>query len=338
MKKSTKVFKVSDPSQNVYGLRVRTSGIQTENFLANSVCLLNHNYDKIMGNWVDLLITGNDMQAVPVLDDDDPEALLIYGKIERDLLKGASIGIIPLAVDGDEIIKCELLEISLTPVPANRNALVIYNTKGVALNTEEAKAYMLSVQTTQTQKSKKNNSKMNEQLRAALILLCAQSGLTIQLSADSDDNAIVDAFQKVGTKITSLTLSNTQLKTANDQYKAEADAIQLAANTSMVDKAIEDKLITADTKQQWLNLAAASPELAKSTLAGLKPVTLSAIPGAEAAVKKDEEIKGREAWTFEDYQKNDSLALSAMQAQDPAKFNTLYSAYCLKLKAAGVIA
>lgn len=337
MKKSTKVFKVSDPSQNVYGMTVRTSGIQTENFIANPTCLLNHDYNIILGLWEDLTITGKDMTAVPVLDDDDPEALKYYGKVERDLLKGASIGIIPLAVEGEEITKCELLEISLTPVPANRNALVIYSADRVALNVDEAKAYMLSVQS-KPDKKQKPSSKMNENLRAALMLLCVQSGLTIQLSADTEDGAIVEAIQKVGAKITSLTLSVNQLKTDNDKFKSDAEALQLSANTALVDQAIEDKMITADSRQQWLNLCAVSPELAKSTLAGLKPVTLSAIPGAEDAHKKQEEIKGREAWTFEDYQKNDGMALSAMQTQDAPKFNKLYNDYCLKLKAQGAIA
>jgi len=335
MKKSTKVFKVSDPSQNVYGMTVRTSGIQTANFIANPTCLLNHDYNIILGLWEDLTIKGKDLTAVPVLDDDDPEALKYYGKVERDLLKGASIGIIPLAVEGEEITKCELLEISLTPVPANRNALVIYSADRVALNVDEAKAYMLSVDKSAPPKSKK---KMNEKLRTALMLLCVQSGLTLVLSADTADDAIVEAIQKVGAKVTSLSLSNTQLKATNDQYKLDADAVQLSTNTAMVDKAIEDKVITADAKQSWLNLAAVSPELAKTTLAGLKPVTLSVIPGAEDAEKKNEETKGRDAWTFQEWQKNDGIGLSAMQSGDPEKFMKLFSAFSMSLKAQGAIA
>lgn len=145
MKKSTKLFKCSDPSQNVYGFSVITSGIQLDSFKKNPVCLLNHNYDKVLGVWEDVTIIGNTLQGVPVFDTEDPEANKFFGQVERDIIKGASIGIIPLSVSGDQVTSCELLEISITPVPANRNALVMYTTDGLALGEGDVKNYVLSI-------------------------------------------------------------------------------------------------------------------------------------------------------------------------------------------------
>ncbi len=145
MKKSSKTFKVSDPSNNVYGFRVLSSGIKLASFLENPVCLLNHNYDKVMGSWEDVLLIGDSLQGVPVFDTADPEAYKYWGKVERNIIKGASIGIIPLSFEGDAITSCELLEISITPVPANRNSLTMYNKAGLVLDSSEARTYLLSI-------------------------------------------------------------------------------------------------------------------------------------------------------------------------------------------------
>ncbi len=149
MKKSSKTFKCSDSSVNVYGMKVKTSGIKLTDFMLNPVCLLNHNYDKVLGKWTDVQLIGDVLTAVPMIDIEDEEANRIGGQIEREVIKGASIGIIPLSVLGNEIIESQLLEISITPVPANRNALVIYDANGSQLNVDQVKNYVLSISNTQ---------------------------------------------------------------------------------------------------------------------------------------------------------------------------------------------
>lgn len=286
-----------------------------------------------MGSWTDVLLSGNVLQGVPVFDTEDDEANKYYGQVERDVIKGASIGIIPLAVDGNEITACELLEISITPVPANRNALVIYNAKGQKLNAKEAKAYMLSINSTQTE-TDKNSKTMDKDLLAALVLLCANAGITVQLSADSKNEDAVNAINKVGNIVTSLKLTNTQLKASNDAYQVAELNAKNAEAASTVDAAIADKRITAAQRETFIKLFAADADLAKSTLEALKPVQLTAIPGAAAA----QQVAGREAWTLDDWAKNDSVGLSAMQVNEPEKFNALYEAKVTNLKAAGAIA
>lgn len=334
MKKSTKVFKVSDPSKNVYGFKVDTAGIGTEAFLLNPVCLLNHNYDKIMGNWTDLAITGANMTAVPVFDEVDPEAVNMCSKVEQDLLKGASIGIIPLAVKDGVITKSELLEISLTPVPANRSALVLYNTKGVALSIEEAKTYCLSIQDTKTENKKQN---MDPKILSALVLLCANAGVTVQLNADAKIEEVENAITSIGNKVNALKLSNDQLKGKNDAFELSAANELKAKGEALVDAAIVAKKITADKRESFIKLYAADPELCKSTLDGLNPVSLSIVAGAAAAAAAGSS-EDRKDWDFEKWQKEDSLGLSAMQTAEPEKFQTLYNGFVANLKAKGAIA
>lgn len=157
MKKSTKIFKCSDPSQNLYGFSVLTAGIKLGSFNENPVCLLNHNYDKVMGYWEDVQSIGNNLQGVPVFDTEDPEVNKYYGQVERGVIKGASIGIIPISVEADVVTSCELLEISITPVPANRNAIVMYSNDGLALSAEDARNYVLSINNSQHSFSKEND-------------------------------------------------------------------------------------------------------------------------------------------------------------------------------------
>lgn len=337
MKKSTKVFKVTDPSKNVYGFKVDTAGISTEAFLLNPVCLLNHNYDKIMGSWTDLALAGKGMTAIPVFDEADPEAVNMCSKVEQDLLKGASIGIIPLAVKDGVIIKSELLEISLTPVPANRSALVLYNTKGVALSVEEAKTYCLSIQDTKSVENLQKNI-MNKELLAALVMLCAQAGLTVQLSADAKDEEIANAITNVGNKINALTLSANELKVKVDAFET-AKAVQLKVEgETLVDAAITAKKISADKRESFLKLHTADPELCKSTLEGLTAVTLSVIPGAKEAAAANKDETDKATWNLQAWLEKDGAGLSAMQTTEPEKFQKLYAEYQVELKGKGIIA
>lgn len=334
MKKSTKVFKVSDPSKNVYGFAVATAGIQTQNFLLNPVMLLNHNYDKMMGLWADLSIVGENMTAIPVFDEIDPEAINMSSKVEQDILKGASIGIIPLSVKDGVITKSDLLEISLTPVPANRSALVLYNTKGVALSIEEAKTYCLSIQDTKS--DHKKPFKMNEKFKLALLALAVQTGLTIKLSADATDEDGVLEIEKVAKHIAGLNLSVQVLTATNDANKAAAAELLKTESETYVDGKIALKVITADKRADFIKLYIENTSMCKSILDAVTPVVLTAVPGAAAAAAK--EVAGREEWTFEKWFKEDGLGLSAMEIADPEKFQTLFNAYTVSLKANGATA
>lgn len=335
MKKSTKVFKVSDPSKNVYGFKVDTAGIATAAFLLNPVCLLNHDYNKIMGSWEDLTVIGTDMTAIPVFDEADPEAVNMCSKVEQGLLNGASIGIIPLAVKDGVVIKSELLEISLTPVPANRSALVLYNNKGVKLSVEEAKAYCLSIQDTKIENKQQN---MDPKILSALVLLCANAGVTVQLNADTKVEEVENAITSIGNKVSALNLSNNELKAKVDAFET-AEALQLkAAGEALVDAAITAKKISADKRESFLKLHAADPELCKSTLEGLTAVTLGVIPGAQAAAEAKKDQEDRSGWNLQTWLEKDGKGLSAMETTDPEKFSKLFSDYQIELKSKGAIA
>ncbi|WP_443937087.1 HK97 family phage prohead protease [Pedobacter sp. MW01-1-1] len=333
MKKSTKTFKCSDLSQNVYGMTVKTEGIRIDDFLNNPVCLLNHNYDKVMGAWTDLAKLGTTLSGVPMFDTEDEEANKYYGQVERGVIKGASIGIIPLKVVGNEITESELLEISITPVPANRNALVLYNTKGQRLSAKEAKVYLLSVEKTEDL----TPEFMNPKLLAALVTLCANAQLTVQLSATPTDDELVSAITGIGNKLTALQLSNTQLTSANAGYVAKEVAAKELEKTNVINLAVSEKRITEAQRETFSKLYDADPELCKNTLSALAPVNLSVIPGAKEAAAAAAATDEKANWTFDEYAEKAPVELSAMQSQKPDQFKKLYDAKVAVMRAAGAI-
>lgn len=341
MKKSSKRFVITEESLNMYGFRIRTLGIDMSRFNDNPVCTLNHNYEKAIGQWTDIQIGTTSMSAVPSFDENDPEAMLIYDKIEQGIIKTASVGVFPLEMQGEWLERCEMLEIAIAPVPGNKNAsVVLYGADGVQLKSSDAKTLLLSVQKDTNQKEENTNQLkiMNKELLAALVLLCAQAGVTVQLSADAKDEDIQKAMGSIGNKVVALTASNQALKTANDEFQTQALTAKNAEVATLVDSAIADKRITADKRETFVKLAAADFELCKSTLESLKPVTLSIVPGAAAAKADASDAADRAAWTFDEYMEKDGIGLSAMQTNDSEKFNALYAAKVAEMKAKGAIA
>lgn len=337
MKKSSKTFKCSDPSKNIYGLTVRTEGIKMEGFNENPVCLYNHDYNVVLGAWTDYKFSGSDLVGVPMFDTENSTANNYYGQVERDVIKGASIGIIPLKVVGNEIVESELMEISITPVPANRNALVLYDTKGVRLSAKEAKVYLLSVQKQSEIEFK--DKFMNANLLAALITLSANAGITLQLSASPTDEEVLGAITGIGNKLNALNLSNTQLKTANDAFTAKETAALAVEKTTLLNLAVSNKQITEAQREQWGNLYDANPELCKATLAGLPKVDLSVkIPGAEDNAKQENASAEKANWSFDDYANKAPLELSAMEFKNPAEYQKLVDAKVAAVIATGSVA
>lgn len=334
MKKSTKTFNCSDATQNVYGLKVNTEGIDTTGFEQNPVLLLNHNYDKVMGTWVDLQKVDGKLTATPVFDTEDEEANKFYGKVERDMIKGASIGIIPLSVVNKVIVKSELLEISLTPVPANRNALVLYNNKGQQLSAQSAEAYLLSINQPFENTEKEN---MNPKLIAIVSLMSAQAKLPVQLSATPTDAEVENALNGIANKLTALELSNQQLTAANDASLAKEQAAKELEKTNLLNLAVSEKRITEAQRETFSKLFDADADLAKSTLEALKPVNLTAIPGAVQAAAATAQDAEKANWTFDDYAEKAPLELSAMRDNNADKFNGLYNAKVNAMRANGAI-
>lgn len=109
---------------------------------------------------------------------------------------------------------------------------------------------------------------------------------------------------------------------------AQVDALQAKASqqnkdeiNALVDKAIEEKKITADMKEKYTSLAEKDFEGTKAIINALQVVEKPTIDaGAVGAT-------GREKWTMEDWQEKDPNGLTEMMVKEPQKFEALQAVY-----------
>lgn len=306
----TKRFKVSDQSENSYGLVVLTAGGDFTDFEDNPVMLHLHEQKLLIGNWKDLKVEGEDITAEPVFNLKNEYAAARAQEVEDGFLKGASIGIEPIEFSAGEkfgfeglivVSKWKLKEISLCPVPSNANALVLYNSKGIKMTEADIKEIKLSIQNQNTTEMKN---------RAALIA-------ALKLSADATDEQILDAVNKQNSQLEE---ANTAAQTAKEQ--ALTEKINL-----MVDTAEKDKKITAEQKPDFVKLAKLDFDGTKKILDSMKPVAGKPIELVHTNNNdKPEGVKGRETWTYDDWATKDTKGLQLMKKDEPEKFNTLLNA------------
>lgn len=138
---------LSDPSLNRYGYRVLTEGIDISSFEKNPILLYMHFRDegssvwgnyKAIGHWKDIRVEDGVLSAEPVFDEVDELSKTVAAKFNAGTFNAASIGIRILATSGEKeflvpgqtretVTKCELLEASIVDVPANANAVRLYD-------------------------------------------------------------------------------------------------------------------------------------------------------------------------------------------------------------------
>lgn len=115
---------------------VDQSGWDLKNFLLNPVILWAHKYDELpVGKATNVKVTDAglelDFEFAPV--EANAKAEEVKNCFEQGFLNAVSVGFIPKERKGNTIIKAELLEVSIVPVPANQEALRLAMSKGLEL-------------------------------------------------------------------------------------------------------------------------------------------------------------------------------------------------------------
>ena len=125
-----KVVLCDSTTINSYGFRTDVKGIDLERFKKNPVMLYNHNPLQVIGKWENIDIFGDQLIAEPVFDMEDPFAAEIARKMKQGFIKGCSMGIVIKNLTQtkgiDTATNSVLLEASIVSIPADENALVVY--------------------------------------------------------------------------------------------------------------------------------------------------------------------------------------------------------------------
>lgn len=255
-----------ETKKNQFGFRVRNSGLQLDRFQANPVMLDMHDPNKVIGRWEEIQIEGNLLTAVPVFDMDDPEAAKIAGKVEREFLKGASLGLDPFNMnnfvigpdDVYDLVEAEVLEGSVVSIPNNANAITV---KLFASSDESIKEFTeQEVSEILLMASDKLKFNLNNQMKKITLTLSAVAALGLPGNTlEHDENLVNEKILKL-----SADLEAEKLKVKGfEQLEADKKA-NLSAKT--VDADIQAGKIDATKRADYLKLHAEFPDIYKSTV------------------------------------------------------------------------
>jgi HK97 family phage prohead protease len=319
-----KTFILSDQSVNRYGFRVLTDGIALEAFLANPVMLYNHHNDvgdasseavrMPIGKWVNIRKENGQLLAEPEYDVDDTLAMRVKAKVDKGYLNTCSIAfdisemseeVIDLATGQvrPTVMKSELLECSITPVPANSKCITLADNKGnrIELN---------------------GSGKDIDKLTSILPLINTKPDMdlkniatTLGLPETATEADIEAAIAKQKTDLQALQTANTNQLALNKK--------QMAA--SLVETALAAGKLQPAEKDNMVKLAENDFDTVKAML-DAKPVHVSITQqlanrgtGANTGA-----ADGRANWTFNDYHQKDPVALALIKDKTPDEYKKLY--------------
>jgi HK97 family phage prohead protease len=314
-----KPFVFNDQTQdNSYGFSIVTAGISLKRFKKNPMMLNQHwnSTSNVLGKWENVKVDKDLLLAEPVFDLDDEDAVFVSGKVDRGFINSCSMGITfnreDLQIVGDKVImtKCELYECSIVAVPSNANSIRLYSQSGELLKDEEVKELCLSLQPisgeNQILELNPNNDMKKITLSLALLTALSFDKTTPEVDVEAVEAAVL-----------SLSKDNTQMKAKLLALETEKENAATLAIETMVSLAITEGRIPATKKEDFVKLASADFELAKSTL--------SSIPAKVTLGDKTIVAVGTGVSTKEEFQKLDLNAQLAFKASNPEEYKKMFN-------------
>ncbi|AFL98380.1 ATP-dependent Clp protease proteolytic subunit [Ornithobacterium rhinotracheale] len=120
-----------------------------------------------------------------------------------------------------------------------------------------------------------------------------------------------------------------QIQKKIEELRAQAEnneAQRQEQANQLVDKAIKEKRITADSKESYVKLATIDFEQTKKALESLSPV----VAGSSFVNKTGKTVTDQSNWTLEDYLEKDPAAFEALMENNPEKARQLNQQYQAK--------
>lgn len=260
----SKRVRITNESVNSYGFRVLTSGIDLEQYRRNPVLLYMHERGNVIGYVKDLQVENGEVTGELVFDEASELSTRCKKQYEVGSIRMVSIGLDPKETSGapelllegqtrPTVTKSKLVEVSLVDIGANDDAITMYN-EGTAIELEKDGNCLLPLL---------NNNPIN-QTTMDLKKLALQLGLPETADEATVLAKIAELQKKAGESIT---------------LKAENDELKLASITTLVDAAVNEKKITVENKEHFVNLGKTiGAEELKKTLAAMSPnVKLSGV-------------------------------------------------------------
>ena len=164
-----------------------------------------------------------------------------------------------------------------------------------------------------------NQNTVMENVLKLAVLAAAFEGI----SEDASEDQIVNFIQEKETKISDLEAQISTLTEEANKVEGLENTIKDLKNTiaeNKVDAAISAGKISKEKRDSMIEL-----ELKNE---GTIDAIIEAVPSVSANIEDGitGEAQGQDAWTFEDWSKNDPKGLEAMKNTNPSRFNRLFTA------------
>lgn len=296
-KGAIKRFTFNDPDQqNSHGFLIPTEGISLTRFEKNPVMLDQHwnSTHSVIGRWNDVKVENGLLTALPEFDTEDEYAKKIAGKVDRDYIKGCSMGITFKRDDlkyvaGKLILeKCELYEVSIVAVPSNANSIHLYHEDGQTLMSEtDVQKLCLSVIPTDFEEITPETKSMKIKLISAAMLALGLSASQTEIESDELNQKIIDLDAKK---------TAAELK-LSERVRADESA-KLSAITTKVKEGIVAGKLSAEKEADYIKLGVMNESLLDTAI-GTAPEKAS----LAAQVKNTGGKEAPEVKTADDFQK-----------------------------------
>ncbi|KMQ70317.1 HK97 family phage prohead protease [Chryseobacterium koreense] len=311
-------FVLNDETKvNQFGFRVSNAGLDLDRFRANPVILDNHsmsNYS-VLGRWENIQIEGNLLTAEAVFDDADPNAKEIARKVAAGFIKGSSLGLNPYSMsnfviapdDTYDLVKSEVLEASIVPIPNNANAIKLYAATADSIKelqeTDISEILLMA--------SDLSQFNINNSMKKITLTLSAVAALGLPGNTLEHDEALVN--EKIINLKSDLDAANLKIKGFQDLENDKK--AKLSADTVKAD--IAAGKIDATKEADYIKLHAEFPDLYKST-----------VTDAPARNKLGAQVTGvqvADVKTMDDFQKLDLNAQLEFKNSNPDAYKALFS-------------
>lgn len=305
-----KRVRITNDSLNSYGTRVLTAGINVEQYQRNPVLLYMHERGNVIGYVKDLKVEDGEVTGELMFDEASELSTRCKKQYEFGSLKMVSAGLDILETSEDPellvqgqtsptVTKSKLFEVSLVDIGANDDAIVLQKDgKKITLGKDsECPLPMLN----------NNNQKQMEQKQYALQLGLPETATDAEITAKlSELNA---AKQE-----------NERLQKEKETLQKEKETLTLASITAVVEKAVGEKRIATDKKDEFINLGKEiGQEKLERIISAMSPqMKLSAVIGHQGGASTQQPA------TYKKLSDVPSAELLTLRKEQPEEYKRLY--------------
>lgn len=299
-----KRVRITNDSLNSYGTRVLTAGMNVEQYQRNPVLLYMHERGNVIGYVKDLKVEDGEVTGELMFDEASELSIRCKKQYEFGSLKMVSAGLDILETSEDPellvqgqtrptVTKSKLFEVSLVDVGSNDDAIVLQ---------KDGKKITLGKDSECPLPFLNNNNQNQKQMEQKMVAM--QLGLPAT-ATEAEINAKLD-----------------ELKTAkeeNERLQQKNAALTLASITAAVEKAVGEKRITPDKKDEFINLGKeVGLEKLESILSAISPqMKLSSVIGHQGGA-------ATEPTTYKKLNDVPSGQLTTLRKEQPDEYKRLY--------------